>query len=90
MHTLCQLYAISSKVLQRNTDASKWFLFDKKSKNQSLVETNMKALNDIFKLDQQKYKEAIGSLSLKKLAERIESQLSSSAQFTQMQHKIMK
>lgn len=97
MHLLNQLYVLSSDISyaadkkdgRRNEEATCWFDFSKKIKNQILVEMNVTALSEVYSLNSQNLKDSIGSLSLKKFAERIKTQLKENANLTKSQRVTM-
>jgi hypothetical protein len=50
-----------------------------------LVELNINSLSEVYDLNQQQFKDVIGSLNWKKFAERIKSQLKDNQNLTQNQ-----
>ena len=51
---------------------------------------NISALDELYRLDKAQLKEAIGSLSTKKLADRIKQQIAESKSLTENQKRIMR
>ena len=71
MYLLCSLFNRGTEVSYSAAEAGTWLQFDKKIKNQILVEMNISALDELYRLDKAQLKEAIGTLSTKKFADRM-------------------
>lgn len=91
MHLLNQMRQVYSDVKYKVKDVEQncWFEFPKNIKNNILIEMNINALNEIYPLNQTNFKDSIGSLNLKKFAERIKTQLKENETLTQGQRNSM-
>ena len=83
MFILCSLYKRGTDVAYDAGKEGTWLQFDKKIKNQILVEMNISALDELYRLNKAQLKEAIGSLSTKKFADRIKQQIAESKSLTE-------
>tara|TARA_B110000285_G_C15102222_1_gene605677 strand:+ start:648 stop:968 length:321 start_codon:yes stop_codon:yes gene_type:complete len=71
MHLLNQIYHQYSNIQYKTENNSTWFDFSKTIRNNILVELNINSLSEVYDLNQQHFKDVIGSLNWKKFAERI-------------------
>lgn len=90
MFILCSLFKRGTDVAYDAGKEGTWLQFDKKIKNQILVEMNISALDELYRLNKAQLKEAIGSLSTKKFADRIKQQIAESKSLTENQKRIMR
>ena len=91
MHFLNELYKYYNSIEYMTEGANKttWFQFSKAIKNNILIELNINSLIDTFDLNNQTFKDDIGSLNWKKFAERIKTQLKENEFLTQNQRNSM-
>jgi hypothetical protein len=85
MHLLNQMYHQYSNIEYKTENNATWFDFSKTIRNNILVELNINSLSEVYDLNQQHFKDVIGSLNWKKFAERIKSQLKENQNLTQNQ-----
>lgn len=71
MHLLNELYNQYLSIEYKTKDNQTWFDFAKTIRNNILVELNISALGEVFTLNTTTFKEIIGSLHWRKLADRI-------------------
>ena len=89
MHLLNDLYNQYAQIDYKTKDKQTWFEFAKTIRNNILVELNINALSEVYQLNTTIFKEIIGSLHWRKLADRIKQQLKENQNLTQAQRNSM-
>ena len=83
MHLLNDLYNQYANIEYKTKDNQTWFEFAKTIRNNILVELNINSLSEVYQLNTTTFKEVIGSLHWRKLADRIKLQLKENQNLTQ-------